>query len=60
MWAKTFDNLDSQLLMKHGTAYGGDGDGLYFNYFENKLMLTSPYVPNAAEGAQTSLFPLPN
>jgi hypothetical protein len=51
LWVKLNDvNLD-QLFIKHGTAYGGSGNGIYLNYFANRIMLTSPN--NSGEGVQS-------
>jgi len=51
LWVKLNDLNVDQLLIKHGTAYGASGNGIYLNYFANRIMLTSPN--NSGEGVQS-------
>ena len=55
LWVNLTSILNDQMFLKHGTAYGGSGDGVYMNLFSSKVFITSP--KNAGEGAVTPSNP---
>ena len=52
LWVKLNDVNSDQMFIKHGTASGGSGNGAYLNYYQNKIMFTSP-TGQSAQGVMS-------
>ena len=54
-WVNLSSISNDQLFIKHGTAFGGNGNGIYMNLFNSSVFLTSP--TNQGQGAVTPQNP---
>jgi hypothetical protein len=54
LWVKMDDVSSDQMFIQHGTAEGGSGNGAYLNYWQNKVMFTSPL--NSGQGVMSPTY----